>query len=208
MKYTKVSSTAYQKLQLNAGILLSDFAPSTATVTDANILGATSGGVNFDATPTYSDWGEDIDNAPKNVKELKKLDEWEVKMSGTFVTADTALAKKLVGAADIGSTDTTKVTPRNDVVDDDFDDIWWVGDYSDKNGATNGGFIAIHMLNALSTGGFKVQSGDKSKGQFSFEFTGHYSISAPDTVPFEIYVKAGTAEPTSGGGGGGGSGVT
>lgn len=201
MKYTKVSSTAYQKLQLNAGILLSDFVPSTATVTEANILGATSGGVNFDATPTYSDWGEDIDNAPKNVKELKKLDEWEVKMSGTFVTADTALAKALIGAASIGTTDTTKVTPRNDVLDGDFDDIWWVGDYSDKNGATNGGFIAIHMLNALSTGGFKVQSGDKAKGQFSFEFTGHYSLSAADTVPFEVYVKAGTAEPTSGGGG-------
>ena len=116
-------------------------------------------------------------------------------MSGTFITVDTALAKTLIGAADIGTGDKTKVTPRNDVLETDFSDIWWVGDYSDKNGNTNGGYLAIHMLNGLSTGGFQLQSGNRAKGQFSFEFTGHYSIDAQDTVPFEVYVKAGTAEP-------------
>ena len=49
-------------------------------------------------------------------------------------------------------------------------------------------------MNALNTGGFKIKSSDKAKGQFDFEFTGHYSMDKPDTVPFEIYVKAGTAE--------------
>ena len=50
------------------------------------------------------------------------------------------------------------------------------------------------MLNGLSTGGFQLKTGDKSKGQFTFEFTGHYSINAQDTPPFEIYIKAGTDE--------------
>lgn len=194
MKFTKIPETAFQELQLNAGILLSSFTPSTATVTAENILGATSGGVNFTATPTYSDFGEDIDNCPKNMLELKKLDSWEVKMSGTFVTVDTSLAKTLIGAADIGTSDTTQIIPRNDVTETDFTDLWWVGDYSDKNGDTNGGFVAIHMLNGLSTGGFQIQSGDNAKGQFSFEFTGHYSMDNQDKVPFEVYVKAGTAE--------------
>lgn len=194
MKFTKIPETAFQELQLNAGILLSSFTPSAATVMEENILGATSGGVNFTATPTYSDFGEDIDNCPKNMLELKKLDSWEVKMSGTFVTVDTSLAKILIGAADIGTSDTTKIIPRNDVTETDFTDLWWVGDYSDKNGDTNGGFVAIHMLNGLSTGGFQIQSGDNAKGQFSFEFTGHYSMDNQDKVPFEVYVKAGTAE--------------
>lgn len=194
MKFTKIPETAFQELQLNAGILLSSFTPSTATVTAENILGATSGGVNFTATPTYSDFGEDIDNCPKNMLELKKLDSWEVKMSGTFVTVDTSLAKTLIGAADIGTSDTTQIIPRNDVTETDFTDLWWVGDYSDKNGDTNGGFVAIHMLNGLSTGGFQIQSGDNAKGHFSFEFTGHYSMDDQDKVPFEVYVKAGTAE--------------
>ena len=195
MKFTRIPETAFQSLQLNAGILLRDFPPGTGTVDEADIMGATSGGVNFTATPTYSDFGEDIDNAPVNVLELKRLDSWEVTMSGTFVTVNTTLAKELIGAADIDGSDTTKVTPRNDLLETDFQDIWWVGDYSDKNGDTNGGYVAIHMLNGLSTGGFQLQSGNREKGQFSFEFTGHYSIDAQDTVPFEVYVKAGTAEP-------------
>lgn len=194
MKFTKIPFDAFQKLQINAGILTTDFTPATGTIGEAGQIGATTGGVNFTATPTYLDFGEDIDNCPKNMKELKKLDSWEVKMTGTFVNADTAIAKRLCGAADIGTTDATKVTPRNDLKDADFDDIWLVGDYSDKNGETNGGFIAIKLLNALSTGGFQLQTADKSKGQFAFEFTGHYSMSAQDIVPFEIYIKAGTAE--------------
>ena len=194
MKYTKIPETTFQNLQLNAGVLLSSFTPSSATVSEEAIIGATTGGINFTATPTYIDFGEDIDNCPKNMKELKKLDSWEAKCSGTFVTVDTAVAKSLIGAADIGQSDTTKVTPRNDLAQADFSDIWIVGDYSDKNGDTNGGFIAIHMMNALSTGGFQIQTADKEKGQFAFEYTAHYSMSAQGTVPFEVYVKAGTAE--------------
>nr|DAT14694.1 MAG TPA: major tail protein [Caudoviricetes sp.] len=194
MKFTKIPVDTFQKLQINAGVLTTDFTPATGTIGEAGQIGATTGGVNFTATPTYSDFGEDIDNCPKNMKELKNLDSWETKMTGTFVNADTAIAKRLCGAADIGTTDTTKVTPRNDLKDADFDDIWLVGDYSDKNGETNGGFIAIKLINALSTGGFQLQTSDKAKGQFAFEFTGHYSMSAQNTVPFEIYIKAGTAE--------------
>ena len=194
MKYTKIPENTFKNIQLNAGVLLSSFTPSSATVSEEAIIGATTGGINFTATPTYTDFGEDIDNCPKNMKELKKLDSWEAKCSGTFVTVDTAVAKSLIGAADIGQSDTTKVTPRNDLAQADFSDIWIVGDYSDKNGDTNGGFIAIHMMNALSTGGFQIKTSDKAKGQFAFEYTAHYSMSAQGTVPFEVYVKAGTAE--------------
>lgn len=195
MKFTRIPENTFQNLQLNAGILLRAFAPATAEIEETDIMGATSGGVNFVATPTYSDRGEDIDNCPINVKELKNLDQWDVTMSGTFVTVDTTLAKELIGAGDIDSPDTTKVVPRNDVdPTKDFKDIWWVGDYSDKNGDTKGGFCAIHMLNALSTGGFQIQSGNREKGQFEFEFTGHYSIEDQSKVPFEVYIKAGEDE--------------
>ena len=194
MKFTKIPTNTFKELQLNAGVLVSEFTPSSGTVTAANIIGATSGGVNFTATPEYTDFGDDIDNCPKNMKELKRLDNWTVEMSGTYLTVNTTVAKALVGAADIDGSDNTKIVPRNDIVDADFSDIWWVGDYSDKNGATNGGYMAIHLINALSTGGFQLQSGDKAKGQFAFTYTAHYSNTDPDKVPFEIYVKAGTAE--------------
>ena len=191
MKYTKIPETTFQNLQLNAGVLLSAFNPESATVANESIIGATTGGVNFTATPTFSDQGEDIDNCPKNMKELKKLDAWEISMSGTYVTVDANAVKALVGAADVSG---NKITPRNDLKLTDFTDVWWVGDYSDQNGETNGGFVAIHMMNALSTGGFAIQSSDNGKGNFAFTYTAHYSMSAQDTVPFEVYVKAGTAE--------------
>lgn len=200
MKYTKIPENAFKELQLNAGVLLNDF-DTTDGMSEQELLaamiGATSGGVNFTATPTYEDYGADIDNAPTNVKELKKLTGWEVKMSGSFITVTTSSATLMAGAADVDKADTTKITPRNDVADTDFKDIWWVGDYSDKNGATNGGFVAIHMLNSLSTGGFQIQSTNKGKGQFAFEFTGHYSINDQNKVPYEVFVKAGTAEASA-----------
>ena len=191
MKYTKIPETTFKNLQLNAGVLLSAFDPGTATVANESIIGATTGGVNFTATPTFSDYGEDIDNCPKNMKELKKLDAWEISLSGTYVTVDANAVKALVGAADVSG---NKITPRNDLKLTDFTDVWWVGDYSDQNGETNGGFVAIHMMNALSTGGFAIKSSDNGKGNFAFTYTAHYSMDAQDTVPFEVYVKAGTAE--------------
>lgn len=197
MKFKQIPTDTFKKLQLDAGILTTDFDPATGKLNASNIIGATSGGVSFEATPSFSDFGEDIDNCPKNTKELKKLDSWEAKMSGTFVTMDTNVATSIVGAAAVASNDRTKVVPRNSVDAKDFKDIWWVGDYSDINedGSATGkaGFIAIKLINALSTGGFKIQSGDKAKGTFEFEYAGHYSIANADVVPFEIYIKAGSA---------------
>ena len=193
-KFTKLPTDAFENIQLNAGILLSDFEPATATIKQESILGATSGGINFTATPSYSDFGEDIDNCPKNTKELKHIESIEVKMSGTFITMKASTAKMLAGSADIDTKDATHIVPRADIVDSDFQDVWWVGDYSTKTGENNGGYCAIHMMNGLNTGGFQIQSTDKAKGQFAFEFTGHFSISDVSKVPYEVFIKAGTEE--------------
>lgn len=194
MKYTKIPTDTFKNLQLNAGVLLKSFDVDTQTMAADSIVGATSGGVSFTAVPSFIDFGEDIDNCPKNMKEMKKLDSWEAKMSGTFASVSKSLAKTLVGAADLAG---SKITPRNDLSDADFSDLWWVGDYSEVNedGTSTGkaGFIAIHLLNSLSTGGFSIQSSDKGKGQFEFEFTGHYSMEDQDKVPFEVYIQEGTA---------------
>ena len=194
MKFRKIPENTFKNIVLNAGVLLSSFTPATPTIEDTNILGATTGGINFTATPSFTDFGEDIDNCPKNMKELKKLDSWEVKLTGTFITSNTSLIALLMGAGDVGTSDTTKVTPRVDVASTDFKDLWFVCDYSDKNGENNGGYCAIKIINALSTGGFSMQCADKGKAQVSFEFTGHVSMSAQTVVPFEVYLKEGTAE--------------
>lgn len=188
--FSKIPANTFQRLGINAGMLLSEFNPTTGSYDDANLIGATTGGVSFTASPEYTDFGEDIDNCPKNTKELKRINDWTVTLSGTFITMDATLAERLAAAAD---NTTGHIVPR-DVLDitKDFRSVWLVGDYSDVNTGTNAGFIAVHVMDALSTGGFQIQTADKEKMQFSFEFTGHYSIDAQDTVPFEIYVKIGT----------------
>lgn len=189
MKFTKIPENTFKELQMNTGVLCDTFTPASGTI--GNILGATTGGISFADALTFTDFGEDIDNCPKNTMELKRLDSHEVTLSGTYVTATAAGVKKLMAVADIDSVDETKITPRNDVKLADYGDVWWVGDYSDKNDDTNGGFMAIHLINALSTGGFQLTTSDKSKGQMAFTYTGHYSIEEPDKVPYEVYISAG-----------------
>ena len=194
MKFTQVPTDTFENLVLNAGILVDEFTPGTGVI--GNILGATTGGIEFSTNPTYSDFGEDIDNVPANTKQLKRLQSFDPAMSGTFLTVDTTALKSLIGAADIGTSDTTKVVPRDQLVAADFEDVWWVGDYSDKNvdaeSTHTAGYIAIHLMNALNTAGFKITSSKDNKAQMAFEYHGHYDISNISTPPFEIYVKAGT----------------
>jgi hypothetical protein len=101
----------------------------------------------------------------------------------------------LIAACDTDSQDSTKLVPRRELKTSDFQDIWWIGDYSNVNTGANAGYCAIHLLNALNTGGFQIKSADKGKGNFAFTFTGHVSMSAQDVVPFEVYVKEGETTP-------------
>jgi hypothetical protein len=193
MKYTKIPTDAFSKIQMNAGILVRSFNPATGEAT--GLFGATTGGVQFTATPAFTDFGEDIDNCPKNMKELKNLDSWDVNMAGTFVTVDSPTAKILIAAADVDTNDASHIIPRRNLEAADFMDIWWIGDYSNVNTGADAGFCAVHLINALNTGGFQIKSTDKGKGNFAFTFTGHVSMDAQDVVPFELYVKAGGEDP-------------
>lgn len=193
-KFTQIPTDTFESLQINAGIIATAFDPATGTLDADNIIGATTGGVNFRDSVDYIDFGDDIDNCPKNTLELKKINGRTVTMGGTLVTIKTAIGQKLAGAADVAG---TKITPRDILKSSDFSDLWWIGDYSDVNedsgNTVTAGFCAIKLINALNTGGFQLQSSDRGKGQFAFEFTGHYSMADISKVPYEVYIKEGVS---------------
>ena len=197
MKFTKLPPDTFQKLVLNAGILVDSFTPATGVI--GNLMGATTGGISFNSNPTYTDFGDDVDNCPNNTMELKRIDQFDPAMSGTFLTLTAAVVKDLIGAADIAVSDATHVIPRDHLIEDDFKEVWWIGDYSDINndggtGSTqSAGFLAIHLMNSLNTGGFQITSSKNAKGQMAFDFHGHYSLENIEEVPFEVYCKAGVA---------------
>lgn len=192
MKYTQIPATTFEQLQLNAGILVDSFDPASGTI--GNLLGATTGGITFSTNPEWSDFGEDIDNCPNNMKELKRLVSYDAQISGTFLSITPAVIKTLMPAADVSNS--THIVPRTELVSGDFTDLWWVGDYSDMNTGSDAGFLAIHMMNALNTAGFQIQSTKDAKGQMSFEYHAHYSMADQTTVPFEVYCVAGTSSST------------
>lgn len=192
MQYTQVKSDAFETLQLNAGIMCDDFTPASGTL--GNILGATSGGLSFASNPNFVDFGEDVDNAPANTYQLKKVVSFDPVISGTFISIDASLAKTLNGAGAIDSDDSTHIVPSHDLSESDFTDFWVIGDYSAYNdGTSTAGYVAVHIMYGLNTKGFQWKTNKDGKGQFEFEIHGHYDLDDVDTVPFEIYVKAGTA---------------
>jgi len=186
-KFSKISQDAFDEFQVDAGVLLKTFDPSSPKLEDANIICATTGGINPTCVPTYSDMGEDVDNVPSGTKELMHLDGWETTLGFTALNTTKEVIRMALGAADIG-TESGKITPRRDLKDTDFSDVWWVGDRSD------GGLVAIRLINALSTSGFSLQTTKNGKGQIAVTLTGHVSISAQDVVPMEFYVQEGAGE--------------
>lgn len=109
-KFTVIPQDTFAGLQLDAGVLLKKFTPATpAAPADEDIICATTGGINATCVPTYSDLGEDVDNCPVNMKELKHLDSWECKLSFTSLGLSANAIKLALGAADISATAT--ITP-------------------------------------------------------------------------------------------------
>ena len=185
-------------LATNAGIVLKEFDPNmemsvleTARQTiKQNILFATTGGVNTSCAYTYKDLGEDIDNCPKDAKEMLEVEKIECKLGGTGVTITPESAVSLFGAADKSGSEVVKIDPRRDVKLTDFKSLWYVCPYG-----TDHGFVAVKLENALSVGGFSSQSTKKDKTQFTFDYKGFSSLANPEKVPFEYYIKAKSSVP-------------
>ena len=179
-RFTIIPQDTFDALQMDAGVLLKRFNPAAPAIIDSDIICATTGGINPSCVPTYSDLGSDVDNVPVNMKEFKHLDGWECKISTTSLGTSPELIRLSLGAADINA-QTGAITPRKDLAQTDFSDIWWVGDKAD------GGLVAIQLKNALSTGGFSLQTTKNGKGTISLEITGHVSINAQSEMPMVFY---------------------
>lgn len=180
-RFTKISQNAFAALQLDAGVLLTTFDPANPVPPpDNTILTATTGGVTVNCTPTYSDFAADVDNAPNNLKEFKHLDGWDCSIQTTSLGTSLELLRYALGAADITS-GSNKVKPRRMLNQSDFADLWWVGDKAD------GGYVAVKLINGLSTAGLSLKTSKNGKGNIGITLTGHVSIANQDDMPMEFY---------------------
>lgn len=186
--FNRIPKDTFDSLILDAGMLLRTFDPAKpAQPKDEDIICATTGGVNVVCKPTYSDMGEDVDNCPNNLMEFKNLDGWECSMGTTAITPSLELIQMALGAADI-DVQNNKVTPRSYLELTDFREVWFLAPTS------KGGFALVHLMNGLSSDGFSLQTGKKTKSQFPINIVGHVSKDAQEVVPMEFYLALGTGE--------------
>lgn len=190
-KFTVIPKDTFDALQLDAGVLLKNFDPvNVAAPKDEDIICATTGGIKVDCKPTYSDLGEDVDNCPNNMKELKHLDSWDCTLGFTSLGTSPEGIKLALGCATVDGTKVSLDAPG--IVDKTrFSNIWWVGDRAD------GGFVAVQLKNGLSTDGFSLQTSKNGKGQTAVTLTGHVSIDAQEEMPMVFYSSAATTTSTS-----------
>lgn len=188
-RFTVIPQSTFEEMQMDAGVLLYNFDPANpAAPADNDIICATTGGITASCTAEYSDLGEDVDNCPNNMMELKHLDSWDCGLEFTSLGTSPSSIRLALGAADIDGTDETKIVPRMKLNQSDFTDVWWVGDRAD------GGLVAVQLKNALSTDGFSLQTTKNGKGQVSVNLRGHVSIKAQDEVPMVFYSVEGEEE--------------
>ena len=181
-KFSRISQEAFKSMQFNSGIVVNKFDVTGKTeVQDADIITATTGGITATCKANFTDLGNDVDNAKKNTAELMQIEDYDCTLAFTALNATTDVIKLALGAADVSD---KKVTPRMTLdataSTGDFKDIWWVGDTID------GGFVAVKLMNALSTGGLSLKTTDKGKGNLSVTLTGCPRM-GDDAVPMEWY---------------------
>lgn len=182
LNFKKIPQNTFEELILDAGMLVKNFNPaSPATPEDADIITATTGGVNIVCKPNFSDLGEDVDNVPNNMKELKHLDSWDCSMSTTSLGTSVSNIKLSLGCADVDETEGTHVIPRASLKQSDFQTIGWIGPKA------AGGWAYVQLFNALSTEGLSLQTAKNGKATNALTLTGHVSISAQDVVPMEFW---------------------
>lgn len=196
--FAKIPANTFEHLGLDAAMVLKAFDPETGEYAETDILGVTTGGSSINVTTDHIDFGEDIDNCPKNTKQLMRVDNITPVASGTLVTIDDTAALWLMAHAERSTHNRNDrgtlytITPRSTVdIEKDFHDLWFVINYSNVNTGVGAGFIAVHFMDVMSTGGFQMQTTEKAKTQWAFEFTAHYSLDAQDNVPYEVYISEG-----------------
>ena len=181
-KAKKVAATAAQNIQVDAGLLLKSFdVTNPVEPADADIVCATSGDFSISAVPEVNDFFEDVNNAPTNTMEGKRITGWTCSLGVTCleVTADTlALA---LGASKTNANG--GIAPRDQYEIADFKTLYWIGDMVDADT-----LFVVKMDHTVSTGGLSFTASNNGKGQLALTLTPHASLSDVTQSPMEFYL--------------------
>lgn len=191
---TGLRPATFENLQLNAGVFLFGFDVDSFTDAGAledailakleagtDILGATIGGGNFNATPTLRE--VEADGMRMSFVGSTQNDGWDVHMDTTMKEVNPDNFKRALMSCDMAKTgNVTKLTIRTDIEKSDYiNKMCWVGD-------TSKGFVLIELDNVLNVAGTTFTFTDKGEGQIPVDFRAHQAtLSDSGEAPCRIY---------------------
>lgn len=179
---TRISADAASKMQTNAGILLNTFSVENPTVpNDTAIVCETTGDFSITCVPETVDFFEDVNNAPTNTKEGKRITGWNCGLSITALSITEEMLKLSLGASEVGTD--KGIHPRTQYKIEDFKSLYWIGDMMDENK-----LFVVAMDNTVSTGGLSFTASNDAKGSLGLELTPHATIEDIDKVPMAFYI--------------------
>lgn len=159
-----------------------------SAMTAENFIGATTGGIEFTASPSLIDLFEDVDGAYGKFKGGDVIETWEISMNATLLEATAKNLAMAIGPATItDNSDMTKgktITPENCIDDNHYANNICLF-------ATKKGFdkpIVIEMTNVMNGNGISLTTNSKNKGTVEVELSPRFDLANPNVVPFKIHV--------------------
>lgn len=186
--YSGFNEDTSKNLALGAGAMFINFDPEVDTYETAKatkLLGATSGGNTFTATPSYRPVA--VDGVMGAAKGLSILDSWEVTMTVRMLEFKEETYRYGLGAVTSeevtnASGDYTAIKAKNYVTDEDYlGNLTFITTISGSDQP-----IMIQLYNALNMGGLSIEHTQGSDIVAELTFTGHYDSSDLDSPPFLI----------------------
>lgn len=185
---TRITADAADKIQANAGLIVNRFdVAHPVKPAEADIVCDTTGDITITCKPDVEDFFEDVNNAPNNTKEGKRITGWTCSLGFTCLSQTVDTLKLMLGAAETLSDG--GIAPRRQYQSADFKDFWWLGDMIDEDKV-----LAVKIINGVSTEGLTLTTSKNGKGTSQVTITGHISTADLDTMPMAFYILT-KAEP-------------
>lgn len=172
-----------KNVQVDAGLLVNSFDPTNVRMpTDEEIISATTGDFTINLTPTTNDFFADVNGAPADTMEGKRIESWAGSLAITLLEITETNLKLALGAAGV-TEDGLGVTARRQYQTSDFKGVYWMGDMVEE-----GKVLVVALDNAVSTGGVSFTSTKNGKGKLAVTLTPHASTRNPQKVPMAFYI--------------------
>lgn len=171
--------TTPDHLLIDSGALYKNYGIDTKE----ELIGATSGGNEFDITVKTRQ--VKCDGIKGNAKGLEFITDVEVTLKTNMleVRSDILVIALMAQVDSVANPDYDIITGKTYIADTDYlDNIALVGKLSGSQKP-----VVIILKNALSTDGIKFKTEDDKDNVLPVTFTGHIDPTTPDILPYEIH---------------------